>query len=134
MNANKTDNKIDNVKNYFKSPQNNASNTNMENSFNNTITIENSNLININQNPNNNNIGQDLFKINKKSSNNLSNNIQTFNVEKEQRDKENNETNEKMKVAENITITNNDGLGNFIDRYIRFNLYLYFNMLIFSDL
>lgn len=96
----------------------------MENSFNNTITIENSNLINPNQNINNNNTGQDLFKTSKKATNNINNDIQTLNIEKEQKDKENNEMNEKMKVSENITISNNDGLGIFLDEIKTFN---YFN-------
>lgn len=78
----------------------------MENSFNNTITIDNSNMVNPNLN-NNNPAGHDLFKDNKKSISNI-NNIEALNVEKEQKDKENNETNEKMKVAESITITNHD--------------------------
>ena len=102
---NKTENKLDSVKNYFKNPQKHASNSNIiENSFN-TITIENSNLIN--PNFGNNNFGQDLFKVYQKSTSTIINN-QALNVEKEQKDKENNETNEKIKVSEKITITNMD--------------------------
>jgi len=112
---NKTETKVDNVKNYFKSPQNNASITIIENSFNNTVSIDNSNMINQNNNNNNdNNSGQDLLNANKKSSNNVNDEIQDFNIEKEQKDKENNEMHEKMKFSDNITITNNDGLGIFI--------------------
>jgi len=88
---------------------NNHSNI-LDNSPNNSITVENSNL---NNNANNsNNIGQGLFKVHKKSTDNLDNNNgNTLKPEKEQKDKENSEINDKVKAAENIIITNNDEQG-----------------------
>jgi len=93
----------------------------VENSQNNSITIENSNInitnMNLNQTANNlnnhNTSGKNLFTVNKKSTRNLNTNPSDLANDKEKKDKENHEMNDKMKSSEIITITNIDENRNF---------------------
>lgn len=122
-NTNNQTNKMDNVKNYFKSGNNNSASNiniisnlnnnkqaqnnhsnNMENTFGNSITMENSN-INIGNSMNNN--IQGLFKTTNKGSSNIitpisiHTNVSTniLNQEREKKEKENAEQNEKLKAS-----------------------------------
>ncbi len=70
----------------------------------NSITIENTD---VNNSITGNSQGQGLFKVFKKTTTNSNKDAISTKTEKEQKDKENHETNDKMK-AENIIITNDD--------------------------